>query len=189
MEKVRKPKHILIADDDNDLSEVISWLVNDIKCTFERCTNGEDALNLVLSGKPFDLIVTDITMPKLNGLDFVAGIRDKGFLIPVIVVTGYPSGERNQRAWKLSSFTSIEKPFDPEQLKMEMKKALAGGQNLVEQNIRDGNMFAKPFHIMLDSVTHKKIRTLAESKKLSAQALVEEWILKGLENNSEEKAS
>ena len=91
-----------------------------------ECQSGFEALKVV-SQEAFDLVLTDINMPDINGLELIrflkanAGTRE----LPIIILTTDSADEDRQRALALGADEYIVKPFDPEQLKDAVVRRLA----------------------------------------------------------------
>lgn len=126
---------LLIADDESiirkGLKNVIDWQKLSIEVVGEA-EDGEVALNLIEKLKP-DIILLDICMPFLNGLELVKKIKDidKNFII--IIVTGYDEFKYTHEALKLKVFDYLLKPINKEDLKNIILKAL---QELNKNNER-----------------------------------------------------
>ncbi|WP_322487667.1 response regulator [Chloroflexus sp.] len=107
---------ILIVEDD---SNVRSFLQNAMKAlrrgvTIETATNGADGLKMALR-QEYDLIITDFHMPKLNGLDLTFTLRQKGYIMPIVVVSADPDAETDAMAAGSSLF--LHKPVSLENLR------------------------------------------------------------------------
>ena len=63
---------------------------------------------------PFDVIVADVRMPGLSGLAFLAGVRDLGYKVPVILITALSDDETDKEAMRLKAAAVFSKPFDLE---------------------------------------------------------------------------
>ena len=95
---VDRPLRILLAEDDDRLRQLMALQMEAMGHIVETAGNGTDALDK-LHAAPFDLILTDLSMPRLNGTGFVEAARQGDTKIPVIMITGYgamllPEGER-----------------------------------------------------------------------------------------------
>jgi len=111
-------RFILIADDDIDDQEMISESLHDLdeNCTIEVVSNGQQAINrLENTSLPQPcLVILDLNMPILNGLETLARIREKPALqsIPVVVFTTSDSNESRKKSLKLGALDYLVKPDD-----------------------------------------------------------------------------
>ncbi|MCK6599353.1 MAG: response regulator [Bdellovibrionaceae bacterium] len=101
----------LIIDDEADIVEGLSEALSEMFDNVSKAQNGEEALDLV-SNKDFDLIISDIMMPRLKGDDFLRKLRMKGVHTPIIFITGNGNKENLLSAIRLGAVEFIEKPFD-----------------------------------------------------------------------------
>ncbi|HSC45375.1 MAG TPA: response regulator [Candidatus Acidoferrum sp.] len=80
---------ILIADDEPDMREIFAAWLRNLGCTVTEVSDGEEALN-ALALQKFDAVVTDVRMPRLNGIQLVRRLKQSGEYIPVIIfVSGF----------------------------------------------------------------------------------------------------
>ena len=77
-------------------------------------------------GRRYDAVLLDLKMPGLDGLSFLSRLQAKKPALPVIIITGYPSGESASESARLGAHDFISKPFTPEQIRDAVKRALAG---------------------------------------------------------------
>lgn len=98
---------ILIVDDEVDVQNGILMLYERPDREFKTASNGLDALEFVKSG-PFDLIISDVTMPKMSGIEFLKETRALGLLTPIIFISGQ-SDDLKERLSGLEPWTVIEK--------------------------------------------------------------------------------
>jgi len=103
-------KRILLADDEEDIREDLALFLEFSDYKVFQASNGKEAYQCYLENS-FDLIITDIEMPKLNGLELVEAIRDKDKEIPIIIISGYSDKNKLLRAIKLNLVDYIIKPF------------------------------------------------------------------------------
>ncbi len=116
---------ILVVEDDYDQMRFITHVLTGAGHRVVPAYGGEDAMRKVKTQK-FDLVVTDLAMPKVSGVDVVAAIKGDADTehIPVVVVTAHVWGEIAQRARYMGYDGYISKPFTPAQLLQEVAKHL-----------------------------------------------------------------
>ena len=121
---IRPRTSILVVDDDADMRE---WVKEDLEhegFTVETAAGGRPGVERVKAGG-IDLVVTDVKMPDLDGLDLLREVREVDPSPFVIVVTGFGSIDTAIRAVKLGAYDYITKPFKIDQLLLSIDKALA----------------------------------------------------------------
>ncbi len=128
-----KKKRVLVVDDEEDLTWSISKHLIKDKDKYELMTvNSAKAAMEVLTQLPVDLVITDIRMPEVSGLDLLLQIRQEYPATKVIIMTAYGSSEVQDEANKRGCFKYIEKPFEIQELRqlildgVEEKKGFAG---------------------------------------------------------------
>ena len=121
-----KSKVVLIVDDEVAMRKNIADLLTaDGHITFEA-GDGLQALELVKFNNP-SLILLDINLPKMDGLTTLQEIKKINNDVPVIMFTAYGTSERAIEAMKCGAFDYMEKPFDIEEFKMSVFRALNYG--------------------------------------------------------------
>ncbi|MBI4777422.1 response regulator [Candidatus Desantisbacteria bacterium] len=111
------PKKILAVDDDIAIVGMIEFKLKaaglDVTCAF----NGQDALNKILEDKP-DLIITDINMPQMTGIELVRQLKNSAQTrdIPVIILTARGEDEQKEEAEQIGANVFVNKPFSPSKL-------------------------------------------------------------------------
>lgn len=114
---VRMPR-ILVAEDDAEMRRLLVWRLQNAGFDTVECADGYQLLdNLghpVLSGEPddFDLIVSDIRMPGVTGLEVLEGIHETEWYAPMILITAFGNDEIHQQAERLGAAGMFDKPFD-----------------------------------------------------------------------------
>ena len=93
-----------------------------------EASSGFDALRLLPRG-PYDLVITDINMPDINGLELISFIRKSELhrATPVLIISTQSSERDRERGLSLGANGYIVKPFEPEALCAETRRVLAGG--------------------------------------------------------------
>jgi DNA-binding NtrC family response regulator len=158
-------KKILIADDEVDIVDILCEELDLEGYETIRAFNGEEAFQLAKAQSP-DLIISDINMPKMDGLAMIEKLSQLGLKIPVILVTGYSDIQKIRQAWKLGAFDFIEKPVDFEKLSTLIKNALVFGINFQQ---KEGESSSHP-----EATTAVQLRLEFELlERLSMQAKAE----------------
>ncbi len=116
-------KRILVIDDEEILTRSFALLLE--KKGYEVLTvkNGQDA-EAIIDEEVIDLVISDIRMPGMNGIEVVKLIRSKHENIPVIFVTGYADQKLQEEAQKLNPTAYVHKPFDALELTEIVKSSL-----------------------------------------------------------------
>jgi DNA-binding NtrC family response regulator len=117
-------ERILIVDDQKEIRELIIMLFEDIECI--ECfvaEDGEQALK-ILDEFAIHVIVTDIKMPNIDGVELCTTVREKGFKGPVVVVTGEATGSQYRALCQLRISNVYLKPIDLDFLKSELRGIL-----------------------------------------------------------------
>ncbi|MCW5830800.1 MAG: sigma-54-dependent Fis family transcriptional regulator [Deltaproteobacteria bacterium] len=122
-------RRILIVDDEERLRSVLEKILARLNVTCLHAESGEDALK-VLEGRQVDLILTDLIMPGMGGVELLRRLRQQGNESPVIIITAHGSIESAVQAVKEGASDYIEKPFDKEKIALSVEKALQFGELL-----------------------------------------------------------
>jgi two-component system response regulator AtoC len=114
--------NVLIIDDEPGLRQTVSLILADEGYEVQSASDGEEGLHKALASEP-DIILCDVRMPRLSGLDFLDRYRDAGGSGMVIVMTAYGSVELAIDAMKRGAYDYLPKPFGPDQLVLTLRKA------------------------------------------------------------------
>jgi DNA-binding NtrC family response regulator len=122
---------ILVVDDEELYRRALERILTRVGHKVLMARDATDALGIVYN-QPVDLVLADIRMPGINGLELVRQIHDFSQDLPCIVVTGYGSPEQSLEALRAGAFWYLEKPFDQGHLDVVRR--------LVEQAIEVGRL-------------------------------------------------
>lgn len=114
-------KKILIVDDEEGIRESLKLILGD-HYDLILTDNGEQALQCLDKNKTIGLVLLDIKMPKVNGLETLKAIKEKRPDLNVIIVTGYKSVETAGEASSLGAVGYIVKPFKSEEILNTVQK-------------------------------------------------------------------
>ncbi len=118
--------HILLIDDDDSLRRVTEYNLQQGGFRVTAAAGGREALDRFEREIP-DLVVTDVQLGDMDGLDLLQRFKRQEPDLPVIVITAYGSIEMAVRAMQMGAFTFVSKPFDREALRLSCHKALELG--------------------------------------------------------------
>lgn len=130
-------KKILIVDDEKNIRMTLKHSLKSEKYDIDVAVNGEEALEKIES-KGIDLILLDIKMPGLTGMEVLKKIRDKGNKVNVIMMTAYGSVDKAVEAMKLGAIDFISKPFTHEEIRTIVKEVLER-DDLEKENLENFN--------------------------------------------------
>jgi DNA-binding NtrC family response regulator len=114
---------ILIADDERHVAEGLQMLLSEDGYTVDTATDGEAAWQLIRKGG-YGLVLADLRMPEVDGLELFARMREAGIASEVIIITGAASVESAVNAVKQGAFYYLEKPLKIEGLRALIPRAL-----------------------------------------------------------------
>ena len=116
-------KNVLVVDDDPEIHELLAVALASGKCLIEHADDGLEAL-LHLESKPYDLVITDIRMPGLNGLDLLRRIHDTRPRTKVLVMTAESTPHSIIGALRDQAFGYFSKPFSLDEVARIVADAL-----------------------------------------------------------------
>lgn len=130
-------KRILIVDDEPTIRLVFRTALSSPDYLLSTAADGETAL-MWLQSEPFDLVLLDLQMPGVKGLEVLESLRAQGNAVPVIIITAYGSIPDAVAATKLGAIDFLTKPLEPETLRKTVADVLerhSGTEPLVERTV------------------------------------------------------
>ena len=113
-------KHILVVDDEQNMLLAIQFILEVANYTVTTAQNGQEALNRVLEAKNSDneieLLILDIQMPCLTGMELIDELNRLDINIPILVITGYGNNKLSIELMRKGCSEYLDKPFDDEEL-------------------------------------------------------------------------
>lgn len=109
--------NILIVDDSASMRQLVAFALEDAGHSVVQAVDGQDALSKA-DGGSFDMVVTDLNMPNVDGLDLIRGLRQKPAykFTPIVMLTTESQDSKKQEGRSAGASGWIVKPFTPEQL-------------------------------------------------------------------------
>jgi len=130
-----KEKSVLIVDDEKNILLTLSQSLEVLRLETDTATNGEEAL-AKLKEKEFGLILLDIRMPGMDGMEVLRQVREIRPDIRIIMISAYGTIEVAVEAMKLGAVDFIQKPFSPEEVRALVSRVL-DRENLDERKVAD----------------------------------------------------
>ncbi len=119
---------VLLVEDDPDHAYLLAECLSDSGYRVVLAKDGLEALKQLKIAQ-FDLVVSDLNMPKVDGLDLLEAIRDQSLSADVLILSGSRSIPKAVAAMRLGAVNYLEKPFPPEALKAEVRAAIRAKRN------------------------------------------------------------
>lgn len=118
-------KSILIVDDSDSIREVVSFTLESAGHQVMKAVDGQDALKF-LNGTNIDLIITDLHMPNMDGIELIRAVRadDKYKFTPILFLTTESQTDKKLQAKEAGATGWIVKPFVPEKLLAAISKVV-----------------------------------------------------------------
>lgn len=106
---------VLVVEDDRTVGEYVRRGLEEQQYQAELVDNGAEALDLISGGK-YDLVVLDLRLPGMNGVEVVRTLRDRGIAVPILVLTAQDSVDTKVQALRAGADDYVTKPFAFEEL-------------------------------------------------------------------------
>jgi two-component system response regulator PilR (NtrC family) len=131
---------ILVVEDEKSMRDLLGLMLRKEGYDVETAESGDSALERMGPGQPFDLVISDISMPGVSGLELLRQLRSLSGEIEVILMTAFGSKQTAIEALNLGATYYVEKPFDLDEMKavvrktIEQKRLITENQHLKLQN-------------------------------------------------------
>jgi DNA-binding NtrC family response regulator len=126
--------HILIVDDEEKIRTILSIILSGAGHRVSEAGDGQQALQR-LEDEHFELVISDVRMERMGGLDLLGAIGDRELGIPLIFITAYATLESAVEALRLGAADYLVKPFEEQDVILAVERAL-GMRRLLSENIR-----------------------------------------------------
>ncbi len=125
---VSRPK-VLLAEDDDDLRDVLCHVLESLDMEVCEAGSGIDLLDMATKNPPFDLIVSDVRMAWMDGLQVAIALRHAGYRTPLIVMSAFGTPALRSAVATLGNADFLDKPFEPALLASAVYEALGRGSS------------------------------------------------------------
>ncbi len=151
---------VLVVEDEKTLADLIKSGLEDEGYSVDTAYDGEDGLFLS-ENEPFDIIILDIMLPKINGLEILKTLREKGIKTPVLMLTAKSNVEDKVQGLNSGADDYLTKPFSFDELLARIKAVLRRNFNEASNTINIADL-------SINLSTHEVVRG-AETIKLTAK--------------------
>ena len=168
---------ILIVDDEPSILKSLSGLLSDEGFEIETASNGYEALKIIDTESP-DLVLLDIWMPGIDGIETLKEIKKNNPFIQVIIISGHGTIETAVKATKLGAFDLIEKPLSIDKVIVAINNAL----NF--RRLEEENRYLRKKTLEKHSITGSSPNILALKEQIEIVAPTEAWVMITGENGT-----
>lgn len=130
---------ILVAEDDKALNGLVCAYLADCGYEAVSCADGKEALD-AMEGQTFDMLISDIMMPNMDGYELARAVRSSNGQIPILFMTALGDKPSKQYAYKLGIDDYVEKPFDAEILMLRVGALLRRAKIEKSRELTAGNL-------------------------------------------------
>ena len=152
----QQPLRILLVEDDEDIARLVLLHLEDLNAHVQHCNRGDTALQQA-QAEQWNLIILDLRLPGMNGLDICRELREHGDHTPILMLTAKSTELDRVLGLELGADDYLTKPFSPLELVARVKAILrrvSRQQRLSEQSQDSANLSCGPFNI---SVKHHTV--------------------------------
>lgn len=124
---------ILIIDDEPDMLDMLEMIITDKTPHEVVTTNNPLELPQLLANQVFNLVITDLKMPSMDGIEVIEAVKQHDPDIPVVMITAFGTIESAEEAVRKGAYDFITKPFRKEQILVAINRALEW-QRMIKEN-------------------------------------------------------
>ena len=178
-------ERILIVDDEDSIREVVSSMLGSANFVCTRAQSGKEALALLQSGEEFELMLSDMMMPEMDGEALLAATKERFPDIPVVMVTAMHDISIALSAIRNGAYDYLLKPFDREQLLATVRRALENRRLKLENRAYQTNLEA--LVTARTEQLRQAVSTLEKSYDITLEVLGDALDLKDAETENHSK--
>jgi excisionase family DNA binding protein len=117
---------VLVVDDDEELVTLVKLIITKMGHEVVTATGGPAALDILERDGRFSLVILDLQMPDVSGVDILKWMYEQGVDVSTIIFTAYPESDLMDQALRYSYITVLRKPCDPDEIRRAVSSVLHG---------------------------------------------------------------
>ena len=173
MENSTRTTQVLVVDDERDLRDGAERILTRLGCDVFKASRGDEGLDIIKKEEEIAIVLLDMKMPGMDGMEVLRRIKDMDKEILVIVITGYATLETAIEAMKIGAYDFISKPYEPEQLrivvrrareKLELKREAEQLEEKRRKTLLDLDAEKSRIHTIIESLPNGVVVTNSEGK-------------------------
>ena len=153
-------RRVLVVDDEANMRRVLEIMLSRRGFRTLSASDGQDALEQ-LAETPVDLVVSDLRMPGINGIELLRRLRDAGNPVPLIMITAQGTIESAVEAMRLGACDYLLRPFDVETLDLAIQRVFAVREVLQQKDFLQTELDRNWEGLVGDSAALQRVRTAA----------------------------
>ena len=147
--------HILLVEDDDTVAEVVDSYLRAAGMTVVRCEDGTSAVSTAVASVP-DLVVLDVMLPGIDGIEVLRRLRQQGISAPVIMLTALAEEDDRIRGLEVGADDYLTKPFSPRELVLRVQSVLRRTQpGIAPQQHHDQPTVLHDGDLVVDTLSRK----------------------------------
>ncbi|MBN1114752.1 MAG: response regulator [Oligoflexia bacterium] len=176
-DNINTESRVLLIDDEEELLNILKMKLSSL-FSVDTALNGQEALELI-NNNEYEVIVSDIKMPKLDGIELIKTLNQQGKteIIPVIFLTGYANRQHAITALKHGAYDMLEKPFDFTVLEKSITRAITHKREM-QLNKELLEYLSEAYNLLLELKNSYSERVIAAEDKLLSTGTPDENQLK-----------
>jgi len=186
-----KELKVLLVEDEEKLARLLKSAIGDSFYSFHLASNGEEGLEMFKTTSP-DIIITDISMPRMDGLEMSRKIRELDAAVPIIILSAFSETDKFLNAIDVGVVKYLIKPFDPDEL-LEYISSLSEKIESKLLELVDGftfnrtknSLYKNSRYVSLSKNESKFIELLLQNRSDAKNIVDEEIIKKSIWENEE----
>jgi DNA-binding response OmpR family regulator len=131
---------LLVVEDDKDLNRTVCAYLNQNGYETVGCLRAEEAYDAMYGGTLFDMIISDIMMPGVDGFEFAQAVREQNQEIPILFMTARDDFAAKQRGFKIGIDDYMTKPIDLDELLLRVGALLRRAKIVNNRKLEVGNL-------------------------------------------------
>ena len=150
-------RSVLVVDDERSIRDSLKMILDYEGYRTEEAVNGSDALVRIAESAP-DAVVLDIKMPEMDGLEVLSALRERGYEMPVLVISGHGDVSTAIEATRRGAYDYFEKPLERERVLVSLRNAIDSYRLKTENQV----MRHQPDDLVGSSAAMKRLRETIE---------------------------